>query len=330
MADPTVAACPAGNEASAPHENDRRGNQLNVETVVNHLGKSTVGMQDLEGRDVILVVGATRVGKTVFTHILCKRGMLVKKIPIVVEGLEGVMVEDGTGELYTDMTELVIDTENPLDGTKIGHSNDAETFVASGFPIPGTSCFVCDPPGFGDTRAAGTNLDAANAIVLNNIARKASKLWPVLLLKTQSLGEPGYMKEQMGIFRRFFNPVEDYLPNLAVFMSRPTNLDDPPAVLRALAKLLSADHVKADNDLRAFIKHTLDRVLFLQTDVFVRPTRPDASDVYLKTILDQPPIDVNRLTGLGFPLTSEAQHHLQVRGSPQEKNVAFAHLFAVI
>jgi hypothetical protein len=140
---------------------------VNIDFITNGIDKSNIQTKKAHGKDCILLIGDTGVGKSTLANAIVKGPKSLKLINIEVQG------EFGS---YMDAT---IDTDNPIkeqDGStifKIGHGKAKSQTQHPEIFVDNNAAY-CDCPGFGDT--SGSNRDIVNCVGIKDILDNAKSV----------------------------------------------------------------------------------------------------------------------------------------------------------
>ncbi|CAG9315960.1 unnamed protein product [Blepharisma stoltei] len=145
---------------------------VNIKELKRLINKSVQRSEDLQNKDIILLIGITGSGKSTTTHFLCDSKM------------ERVM-EDGVRHIKA------IAVKNPiLKNINISSHAESETRYIIMVPINFKNfeeIFICDPPGLLDTK--GAEVDMANTISIIECVKKCRSVRPLILLSCKTEGD---------------------------------------------------------------------------------------------------------------------------------------------
>ena len=135
-------------------------------------------LDKVHNKDVVLVVGKTGVGKSLFIQ-----GIAGKKI---------IETEHQTSYSGSTARSRVYEAEDALPGFEVGHKKVSKTrsincFIRQGVGKTKRDLIWLDSPGFEDT--AGPEVDIATSVMLSQVAKKARSLKFVVLINHASLLE---------------------------------------------------------------------------------------------------------------------------------------------
>ena len=167
-------------------------------------------LDKIEHKDVVVVVGKTGVGKSLFIQ-----GIAGKKI---------VQVKHKTDISGEVVLSDVFEAENPVGGFDVGHKKVSKTRTINYFEKKnvGKGIIYVDSPGFEDT--GGPEVDIGTAVMLSQVAKKARSLRFVVLINYASLLDDrgGAMRSVLKLAHTF---VSDFEVDKKSFMFRFTHMD---------------------------------------------------------------------------------------------------------
>lgn len=156
----------------------------------------------ISGKNVILLLGFTGAGKSTTTHHLC--------------GSKFTTVKGFGDRVELEPVELL---GKGMSNVKIGASaTQSETRYVSAIPVipsqipgdtpnrPKDTYFICDTPGFLDSR--GVEIQLANGQGIVDAVKHSTRVWPVILISKPSIG-PRWMA-----FRQLMQTISKFMPNL--------------------------------------------------------------------------------------------------------------------
>ncbi|CAG9315973.1 unnamed protein product [Blepharisma stoltei] len=146
---------------------------INIREVIRLINKSVRCSENLEKKDIILLIGFTGTGKSTTTHFLC--GSEMKRV-----------LEDNVTHIKFEAI------KNPLlKNVTISSRAESETRYISIIPIninsPQDAAFICDTPGLMDTN--GAEVDIANTIGIVECVRKCKSVRPLILISSKAEGD---------------------------------------------------------------------------------------------------------------------------------------------
>ncbi|KAH3758514.1 50S ribosome-binding GTPase [Pelomyxa schiedti] len=159
---------------------------------------------DLTNKKIVLLFGPTGAGKTLTAHFLAGHKIIQKEHSTTV-----------CGRTTSIMALDVVEQDERL---TVGHSKTSQTRNTTSIPIPNSSLFVVDSPGFDDS--AGPLVDVANMVGLHDCLRACSAVVPVLLINYNSLlADRGRnVRELIRLVVRLFKS-PNWLDHLLVFIT---------------------------------------------------------------------------------------------------------------
>jgi hypothetical protein len=212
---------------------------IDVGVLLDRLQRDEEALHQINGKDVILFLGKTKAGKTTTICSLADQKIVIRP--------------EGLGD--DDLSIEVVDTFDPFEGFRIGHSSDSTTNKINCCLLPRTSIVIADSCGFGDT--SGCRVDIGNAVSLRNAVNVSSSLRIVICINVQMLGVDGGVPftDLLRLLIQFFSPLEEVLPCMTFLFTHGHPQQTAKEILQHLSKLSSAEYVKANPPLLTFINH---------------------------------------------------------------------------
>ncbi|CAG9315950.1 unnamed protein product [Blepharisma stoltei] len=146
---------------------------INVKELSRLISKSAQFSENIENKDIILLIGITGAGKSTTTHFMCE-----SKLDRV--------LEDGVSHIKA------VAIKNPiLKNITISSHAQSETRYITLVPInikdSQETIFLCDTPGLMDTN--GAEVDMANTISIVEYVKKCRSVRPLILLSSKTEGD---------------------------------------------------------------------------------------------------------------------------------------------
>jgi energy-coupling factor transporter ATP-binding protein EcfA2 len=216
-------------------------------------GRST--LDQVTGKDVVLVLGKTGTGKTTFVQAIAG-----KRIKVV----EHVMLLDGKVNVHR-----VFEAEDPLDGFEIGHAKLSATKAINSIEkttSKGSTLTYVDTPGFEDTD--GHEMDIATSIMLTEVAKRCNSLRFVVLINYVSLLEDrgGALTAVLKFIGAFVKDFESDKKSFMFLFSHTNEIKDTQSMsdakhnlLREVTKMLEATKDPGVRTVLNFIKQSLEK-----------------------------------------------------------------------
>eukprot|EP00466_Bigelowiella_natans_P009892 jgi/Bigna1/144105/aug1.84_g18813 len=229
-----------------------------AESVVYYLRSTNRNLESIKGKDVVLVVGETGVGKSTTINFLagCKMRRKVADedelsdidlplhIPPTLPRLSSESEAKG----------VVIDAENPV--VAPGHTGDSKTLHVEGISVG--EFVICDTPGFLDSK--GSIQDFANAVSIRNALKQCLSFRIVYLFAENYLGTGArkgrLILEHMGSLSNFLFPFEKAMPGMTAFLTHQNYMTARVArdSLKKCYKMLGHDYPEESKFLFALIE----------------------------------------------------------------------------
>ena len=186
---------------------------FDMQILQSSIEQSTEAFDLVRGRDVVMVVGKTGVGKSTFIQ-----GIAGKRIYTV----------DHTSQSYGETaTKTVYDAQDALDNFEIGHGKVSKTRSLNAYLhknlTKGTEYVYLDSPGLEDTR--GVEVDIATSALLSQVAKRCKSLRFAVLIHCASLLEDrgNAFRSVIKFAKRF---VQDFNESRLSFMFLFTHTDE--------------------------------------------------------------------------------------------------------
>lgn len=206
------------------------GGPFDMDLLRSCIEKGSRVLQQVEGKDVVLVLGKTGVGKSLFIQ-----GVAGKKI---------VQVHHATEVSGRTVYRNVYEAEDPLIGFDIGHKKVSETRSINCFTHAGAAqgkrdTIYLDSPGFEDT--AGAEVDIATSIMLTQVARKAASLKFVVLVNFASLIEDrgGAMRAVLKLAHTFVSDFDLDKKSFMFLFTHASDIDISGSVAATKSRLVN-------------------------------------------------------------------------------------------
>ena len=148
---------------------------FDISIVQSSIEKSEDALELVKGRDVVMVVGKTGVGKST-----------------LIQGIAGKTIHTSVHKSSfsgQSATKTVFDAQDALPNFEIGHAKESKTRSLNAFlrKDGGDEVVYLDSPGLEDTR--GAEMDIATAVLLSQVAKRCKSLRFVVLIHCASLLE---------------------------------------------------------------------------------------------------------------------------------------------
>ena len=198
-----------GDDEDQENSNGTISRRFNANLVVESIERGQHVLDQVEGRDVVLVVGKTGTGKSTLIQAIAGRKF---------QKYEHTCSFNQKSEMIT-ATKIVYEAEDPLSGFEIGHEKMSKTASIGCYdpfefePFPSGSenhtrglksqLLYVDSPGFEDTN--GQEADIATSVMLSQVASRCRSLRFVIMISYVSLLEDrgGSMRSVLRLIRSF-------------------------------------------------------------------------------------------------------------------------------
>ena len=226
------------------------------------------GQQDirtLEGKDVVLIIGKTGVGKSTFIQML-----------------------NGATMIRKDRIYCAIEDENYLPDFAIGYEEKAKTKLVRSYANSASGMVFCDLPGYKDTDSC--HIDIATAVWISDIARVSKSLRMIILIHNSSLydarGES--FRDMICLLSKLMkNNPEKFNTSMMMCFTHVSDLFDVeredsvllPEISNQIKNIRKGS--KDSNNLRAGDEYLMNliRTCIKQTNGYVRILNPVKTDV---------------------------------------------------
>ncbi|CAG9311001.1 unnamed protein product [Blepharisma stoltei] len=173
----------------AIRKNIRNVSPINFKELFRLIEKSKMMTENLENKDIILLIGSTGCGKSTTVHFLA--GSMLTKVK-----------ENGIEHIIPFLI-----NDEALKKVNVSNLYKSETKHITAVKIPTESeIFVCDTPGLMDT--AGAEVDIANTIGIANAIQKCKSVRPLILLSGKADGD------RFQGFKKLANSLSKFCPGL--------------------------------------------------------------------------------------------------------------------
>eukprot|EP01041_Mallomonas_annulata_P001955 gene1955-3795_t len=207
--------------------------------------------------------------------------------------------------------EKVIEVIEQFDNFKIGHSLESTTKSIQLCNLPDSDIFLADSCGFDDSEGVLVNI--SNAIILRNVMRSFTSVYPVLVIDVRNLfaNKASSFTKLLKLISRFFSPIVDVIQNISFLFTHCLPNITASSIQLSISKLLKTDYMLQNLEMKVVVEYILKYVQQhgLKTILFpadmTSDTCPESRQAVLNLIQSAPPI--TDFTTLGHPLSSEAQ-----------------------
>lgn len=176
--------------------------RFDVDLVVKSIERGEPVLEQVKGKDVVLVIGKTGTGKSTLMQAIAGRKL---------QEAEHVSSFIQQGSTVDTAAKVVYEAVDPLPGFEIGHAKMSKTaHIGCYTHNPGDSrpLLFIDSPGFEDTN--GHEADIATSIMLSQVAKRCRSLRFVIMISYVSLLEDrgGAMRSVLRLIRSFAKDFE--------------------------------------------------------------------------------------------------------------------------
>mmetsp|Transcript_25094 Transcript_25094/g.54270 ORF Transcript_25094/g.54270 Transcript_25094/m.54270 type:complete len:3102 (+) Transcript_25094:270-9575(+) len=256
---------------------------LDTDFLVDLLQQNKFAAKQIQGKDVILLLGNTGAGKSTTIHFLGNSKM--EMVYDRVTGQDHLQINEFLPQLESFVTSANLTSET-LFINAIDLSGDNMTFT------------LVDTPGFGDNR--GVEIDIANGLGISEAVRGCRSVRPLYLFSFPTVGD-----RLDGIVKLLETPidmmasVEDQLPSFSYWFTKFQDKykDTDRIYLIASSKLESLKQANnPDNTLISIFEDLVEKIRVRTTDmgseiaVVLDPTRDNSSEL-LQELLNSPAIE---------------------------------------
>ena len=184
--------------------------RFDANLVVASIERGEPVLEQVEGRDVVLVCGKTGTGKSTLIQLLAGRSLQETKHSSSIR----------RGSETVTASKIVYDAVDPLPGFEIGHAKTSKTSNIGcfdpnqivkdvGMKGSASNLVYVDSPGFEDTN--GQEVDIATSVMLSQVAKRCRSLRFVIMISFVTLLEDrgGAMRSVMRLIRSFTKEFKD-------------------------------------------------------------------------------------------------------------------------
>ncbi|EAR94028.2 50S ribosome-binding GTPase (macronuclear) [Tetrahymena thermophila SB210] len=149
------------------------------EEMLNQIEEKSILFGYAKNKDAILVLGSTGSGKSTTINFLMKKKMVLKLTSITH------YIED-VGEIEVEEEQICTENNDGDDEEfKIGFKKESQTLILKAKQLEDSDFFICDTPGFKDSR--GFEVELSNSICLINFIKQCKSICPILTINYNDL-----------------------------------------------------------------------------------------------------------------------------------------------
>jgi len=273
---------------------------INVIRITEKIEGDSDVLDEVRGKNCILLLGATGTGKTTTLNYL--NGVSLTRSLL---NLEQQVLEIAKGQLGCG---------------DIGHDFKSQTKSITAYKLRsqewGDEDFaLVDSCGFEDTE--GPEIDISNAVMLSNAMKTCSSLRPVVLINASlvdvKIGRGGLFKKQMQLITRFFSPISFFIEKMCFLFTHCDKHVTYQELKNRLHRCKNSEQICNDGALSTITEQIAYYLDLHKETVILRPEHmaptdgtKSKHDDLLRIVLDGEPIQSELLSNLAFPLSGEA------------------------
>ncbi|KAL4505988.1 hypothetical protein ABPG72_013749 [Tetrahymena utriculariae] len=178
-------------------------NALDFQKITDYISQSYDSSQDIRGKDIVMILGFTGVGKSTFIHYLA--GSKIQKV----ENKDGLSHWEPSDPLYQSL-QRVISKADAKSETKFVIPIKIKASDQEGNEFGNEDeVIICDTPGFNDSE--GKESDIANLTGITKCISVCNSIKPIVLISEKQISDRGQgIKHLANIIKRMVNPQQNF------------------------------------------------------------------------------------------------------------------------